>query len=191
VILSGEGVLDVVVFLGVADGLFDFLEWHAVFGPQGADGEGFDELGEADALAVVIQNSAAAHWFDGFRSEEPAVQRGLRHRGIACRLGDGVSAESFDGGLERGDHGVRGELLDEKGWAANGNPGGLGEVGRGCLLGGASTEPRDPGLCRRGWLAGLGRRGRSLVGWREYGASRSRALSERLVGRGELRVAGA
>jgi hypothetical protein len=45
-----------------------------------------------------------------------------------------------------------------------------GLVGGGeCLLGGASTEPRDPGL---------GRRGRLRVGWREYGASRSRAWSE-------------
>ena len=66
-----------------------------------------------------------------------------------------------------------------------------------CWLGGASTEPRDPGLGRRGWLGGLGRRGRMLVGWREYGASRSRAWSEGwlggawsdgLVGRGRLLV---
>jgi hypothetical protein len=34
-----------------------------------------------------------------------------------------------------------------------------------CLLGGASTEPRDPRLVRRG-----------LVGWREYGTSRARSL---------------
>ena len=64
------------------------------------------------------------------------------------------------------------------------------------VLGGASTEPRDPGLVGR-VLAGalcareraviltavqslrlLGRRGRLLVGWREYGASRSRACWE-------------
>ncbi len=131
VVLSGEGMLDVVVFLSVADGLFDFLEWHAVIGPQGADGEGFDEVGEADASGLFIQDSAAAHWLDGFRPEEPTVQRGLWHPGIACRFGDGVSAESFDGGLERGDHVVRRRFQVGKGGVAKGNPGGLGEVGVG------------------------------------------------------------
>ncbi len=67
--------------------------------------------------------------------------------------------------------------------------------GRG-VLGGASTEPCDPGLVRRGagrrtrcaeravmahsspGPAAAGSEGTRRVGWREYGASRSRACSE-------------
>jgi hypothetical protein len=125
-------------------------------------------------------------------SPEPAA---LLFGGDDCLLG-GASTEPRDPGLGRR-AGRRTPCAGRAVMAhSSPEPAALLFGGDDCLLGGASTEPRGPGLGRRAGrrtscagescdgsqrvqsLRRAGGEGAMRVGWREYGASRSRGWSE-------------
>jgi hypothetical protein len=120
---------------------------------------------------------------------------GCLNGGDDCLLG-GASTEPRDPGLGRR-AGRRTPCAGRAVMAhSSPEPAALLFGGDDCLLGGASTEPRGPGLGRRAGrrtscagescdgsqrvqsLRRAGGEGAMRVGWREYGASRSRGWSE-------------